>query len=158
MSEHEHSIVDERAFSESIDCRFPYSDSAESRRLIDAAMAISPNAVYQVIFELACPPESQRVATKDQRGKLLSLVGERFQHPLSNMILSIARRLVDGETMSISECLANMNAVRPYPAQYNALNIAYSSLTGDPDSLLDQEYERIVNSWSIGMTGAERQV
>ena len=155
MADRELSLTDERAFIERIDCRFPYSDLGEASALMEVALALSANASCMVVYELACPPQSQRVVTRDQRRKLLDLFSERFHHPLAVMILDVARRLIAEQMIMIAESIAHMKLVESFPNQYCALNIASSSLADDPDGLLDQEFERIVRSWTDRIAIAE---
>lgn len=137
--------MEEREFIESIDCRFPYSDRESALRLIKAACSISSNAAFAVAQELARPPRSIAVG----RDVLHGLLGElemQFEHPLKSVIFPIARRMIDGEEISVPESLAAMRQVEPFAHQVNALAIPYHACD-DLEGEADRAWEEIVVSW-----------
>jgi hypothetical protein len=49
-----------------IDCRLPYRDEPEWKRLVDLGRSISPNAHFITLDEIAKPPRSVEVTAAEQ--------------------------------------------------------------------------------------------
>lgn len=135
----------EREFIESIDCCFPYSDGEAAPRLIEVACAMSANAAFMVVYELACPPRHERV-TRDVLQALLAQVEARLNHPLKAVVLPIARTRIDGNEITVGDAVVAMRKIAAYVDQYNALAIACMSCD-DRDGEAERVYEEVVRSW-----------
>lgn len=57
----------EQAFSDKIDCNFPYSDASKAVALIAEARSISTNAEFCVLYEIICPPACEGLSKHSQR-------------------------------------------------------------------------------------------
>jgi hypothetical protein len=138
-------IVTEQAFIDSIDCQFPYTDRDAGRRLVLKACDLSANAAFAVLDELARPGAGAD-APVEIREELISLLAHRLEHPLVPILVPVARRLVAGCELSVSEALACMGAIRFHSGQYAALSLAYMScddVAGEADGV----YKEVVKSW-----------
>ncbi len=136
----------ESDFISLIDCRFPYHDSAEAERLIARGCSISPNAAFMVVDELVRVPASATV-TPETRLALLQQVDAHFEHPLKDLVLAVAAQSIRGTGLSLPQAIANMHAIAPFPNQYCALSVVYSS-ANEPWEEVDSLFNQIVERWS----------
>jgi hypothetical protein len=136
----------EGEFIRAIDCRFPYDDSAAAAALIDEACAISANAAYMVVEELARRPRSAR-ASDSTCLTLLDQVDARFSHPMKDIVLSVARRMVRHEVVPFEECRLIMQEIAAYPGQFHALAVVSCSCEEAGMDAADDLYERICAEW-----------
>jgi hypothetical protein len=137
MTEHE--------FITSIDCRFPYADPPRASALIRQSLAVSANATFAIVDEIARAPRSTRVTLKT-RLRLLAEVDAALTHPLKDLILDIARRQIHGQTLPGPEAVRAMCHVAQFPGQYAALGIVYFTTDPDDDSM-ETLFDEIVRSW-----------
>lgn len=136
----------EKEFLTLIDAKVPYSDRAEVEELVRTGIAISPNAVFAFIYEVVCPPRSQlQFAKLDDREYALSCVRQKFEHPLKDLVLSVAERSVRGEHISDKEISAGMKTIADYPKQHEALDVLLTS--ADDSETAEQEFNRIIKLW-----------
>jgi len=133
-------------FIESIDCRFPYGDPAESKRLIAASCGISANAAFAVAYELAHPGHGTGAPIATRLASLAQL-RDAIDHPLSRSILDLVERMIKDEQVTNKEAMVVMGEVAKYPGQYSALSIAYMS-SDDSDGIVEPLYESIVAVWN----------
>ena len=138
---------EEVAFIERIDCCFPYAETDKAQRLIAEACSLSPNAVFTVLYELACAPATA-LATQQPRRALLSCVEAQFTHPLLPLLADIARRMIDRDALPVSDAIAAMRAVAAYRNEYAALNIPYMSCD-DVNGEADAVYNQVVQAWQL---------
>lgn len=131
-------------FLEKIDCCFPYNDTARAKSLIDEAHAISDEAVFGVVHELARPGRGAKV-DKSTLSSLLHYLMSSFNHPLKNTIFNLAESMIEKKEISKERAMAAMNEVRKFKLHYSALNIAYFSAY-DCDEIEDLHLE-IRNEW-----------
>lgn len=137
----------ETEFISLIDCRFPYHDCAESRRLIELGCSISSNAAFSIIEELARIPKSGAVATS-LRAELLLDISNRFEHPVKDLVVGVTKRLINGEHLSLPETLQAMNAVGAFRNEYCALNVIYFSVDDHWEDV-DFLYDEITERWKV---------
>jgi len=135
----------EAEFIELIDCRFPYSDAAASRRLIAQACAISPNAAFAVADELARPAMGTDVSIAT-RLESLDILRNSLAHPLACAVLGLAQRKINEKEVTVGEAIAITEQVSAYPGEYAALGLAYMSCD-DRDGLADHFYKDIIVRW-----------
>lgn len=64
----------EQAFSDKIDCNFPYSDASKAAALIAEARSISTNAEFCVLYEIISPPASEGLPKHTQRQLLAAWI------------------------------------------------------------------------------------
>ena len=139
---------EEIKFLSKIDCNFPYDNKQECLQLIDEAILLSTNAVFSVAEEICRVPISKEGKVEKQfLIDLLNLIRAKFSHPLKELILSAAERIVyKKQEQTIAEVISHMTIVKGYPGQFAALNILYFSCE-DKDNKLDHVMDRIVNQW-----------
>ncbi|WP_162350363.1 hypothetical protein [Pseudoxanthomonas gei] len=135
----------ESTFIESIECRFPYQDRLRALEITEEACSISANAAFAVVDELSRPPAGEAVSLSLST-ELLSLIELRIPHPLAQPILSLARKLVSEQLVSVLESLFALRQVERFPGQYAALSIAYFACD-DVDGIADLEFNRIRAAW-----------
>ena len=137
--------MDEIAFADLIDCKFPYTNGPLAKALIDQASAISPAAMFLVLHEL-CRPGYGAEVSKETLLKLMDAWNEQIEHPLAVPILSVARIMANGSEISVDEAMALMEKIAPFDGVYGALCIAYFSCD-DVDGLLDLRDGQIRAQW-----------
>jgi len=135
----------EAAFIREIDCRFPYDDEARASRLIEEAGGISANAAFMVVAEVVTPGRSAKVSV-DRRLALLDEIERAFDHPLREMVLDVARRVVRGEGFGQAEVVGFLRRVEGHPGQYDALRVVSSCPVDDFDEI-DRIHEEIRARW-----------
>lgn len=130
-------------FIEKIDCKFPYNDQSESFQIIDEATKIGSEAVYAVVHEVVRVPKSQAITV--ELGELyLNRLYSGFKHPLKSLVFGIANSLISKRPVSESEVIAALNAIKSYPGNYSALNVAYFACWSQE---VDDLYTKITTSW-----------
>ena len=137
--------MDESTFISSIRCRFPYEDRARALDLANQACSLCLNAAFAVVDEISRPPVGESAAPELSEEVLL-LIEQRLSHPLVQPILAVARKLVAGQSVSVSESVLVLRQVERFPGQYCALSVAYFACD-DVDDVADQEFNRIVAAW-----------
>ncbi len=136
----------EAEFIEAIDGRFPYGDERLALELIDEGCAISANAAYMVVHELARRPHGNKAA--DARClQLLDLVDARLAHPVKDLVLGVARRMVRRERVPLDECAAIMREVGMYRDQCNALAVVYLACDDDQMETVERLYADVIAAW-----------
>ena len=136
----------EAEFIEAIDCRFPYDDEQLASALIDEACAISANAAYMVVHELARRPVGNE-ATDARCLQLLDLVDARFVHPAKERVLGVARRMVRRERVRFDECAAILRDVGRHRDQFNALAIVCIAGEEGQMEAIQRLHDDIVADW-----------
>lgn len=138
----------ENMFIDRIDCKFPYQDREECLRLIDEAATLSTNAMFSVIEEICRIPisEKQKVTTSFLLD-LLKLSAKRLDHPLKEMVLDTAEKMVKGEELDVNEVKTKMGIIKKYPGQYAALSILYFSCD-DKEEKLEPVWDNILTEWN----------
>ena len=135
----------EPEFIQAIDCRFPYSNDIEAKKLIELGSTISPNAAFMVLHELCRVPRS--VSTRRYKiKKLIEYWFQHYTHPLNPILLPIALKSLRNENISIKRCLKCMDLVAPHVGCINALNILYFSCV-DTEGLIETKYNEIIAKW-----------
>lgn len=139
---------EEIRFIDAIDCNFPYWNKNECLLLIDEAIAILPNAVYTVIEEICRIPVSERENVSPIfLHELLNIISEKFEHPLKEPVIEVARLMVDNKDITVKEAIILMENIRKYPGQYAALSILYFSCD-DNRGKLEELYDSILKEWN----------
>lgn len=136
----------EEDFIDAIDGSFPFDDLQECNRLITEAIQISPKAVFKVVQEICTIEEFQREDISD--AELLSLLNEikrKFEHPLKDMLLEVATKMVNGIELTSAEVLPKMEQVRKFPNLFPALWIlTFSSY----DTGVNEAKDNIYAEWN----------
>jgi hypothetical protein len=137
--------MSESQFIESIECQFPYRDRSRALALTEAACSISPNAAFAVVDEISRPPAGES-ADPAIASAVLSHIEARISHPLVSPVITLARRLLTGDTVPVSDAILALRQIEQFPGQYAALSIAYFA-SDDVAGLADAEYNRIRAVW-----------
>ena len=145
------SITDkEQAFLDKCDCKFPYRDAAKAEALIFEACSISSNAAFCVLYELVCPPASAKLSGPKQRDLLASWT-RRTSFPLAAPIGDFAKRVLNGEAVSLEMGLVLMREVAAAEGQYAALavvsHLAYQVAEEAEYGLIDTLEEETRARW-----------
>lgn len=131
-------IEREQAFSDKIDCRFPYSDPSASAALVAEANLISPNAAFCVFCEIVCPPPSARLSRQIQHDLLttwLNASAYQLAAPLADM----ARHVIDGGKVTTGRAMEIMREVGATEGLYAALSaLSYIAYRGSDCERLDE--------------------
>ncbi|MCK0143955.1 hypothetical protein [Aliiroseovarius sp. F20344] len=135
----------EADFAGLIDCRFPYNDHDVSIALMDHANAISSNAAFMVLEEIARPVVSAEVS-KETRLELIQEWRERTNHPLVSSMAKVARAMVHDKLCSVEDALIQMDQISCFEGNFAALNIVYFSCD-DVDGSVDQANRKIRSEW-----------
>lgn len=137
----------EADFISAIDCCFPYEDTARATELIEEACSISADAAFMVVHELARRPCSSKVVDSVCLA-LLEQLDHRFSHPLKDMVLNVARRMVRRQSLPFEEFTKCMHQVACHRGQYNALAVIYFACNDDYClAAADELHEAILARW-----------
>lgn len=137
----------ENIFLDKIDCNFPYNDRQECLKLIDQASTLSTNALFGVVEEICRPPRSENaIVSTTILVDLLTLTKDKLNHPLGEIILDVADKMVHGQELTVDDAIAKMQLVKNYPGQFHALSILYFSCD-DIDGKLEPVWDNILNDW-----------
>ncbi|WP_421358028.1 hypothetical protein [Agrobacterium rosae] len=140
----------EQAFSNKIDCKFPYSNDSKATALIAEARSISTNAEFCVLYEIVSPPASQGLPKLTQR-ELLAAWIENATSPLAARIVDLASQVIDGGKVPTETALNEMHEVAVFEGQYAALavvsHLAYAGSEGFDHELIDTLEQQIRMRW-----------
>jgi hypothetical protein len=134
----------EDEFDRLVDCRFPYRDAREARRLIDLGRAISSNAHFRTLSEICRPPASADVSAPEQFA-LMRDWAEGFEHPLKDAVMVCATALIARRDLSVDHVLRIMDEIASHRGAYAALGIAYFAC--DVDDRVEVRSNEISNLW-----------
>jgi hypothetical protein len=137
--------ITEKEFIDSIDCRFPYKDASSALALIEQGCAISGNAAFGVVYELARVPKSKHASQKVLLA-LLDHLDRRLQHPLKDMVFPVVRSIIRKHRIPDAEAVRLMENIRNNPGEYNALAIVYFAAE-DCGEAVETAYQDIQKAW-----------
>ena len=139
-------------FSELIDCRFPYGDEREWKRIVDLGRSISPNAHFISLCEISYPPVSAGVTPAEQLD-MVRYWSAGFEHPLKESILECALARIECRYLSVEHVLRLMDEMaRDHKPQWGALVIALQACD-DVDDVADDRFNAIQSDWAVGYDG-----
>lgn len=147
--------MNEETFISSIDCCFPYEDESQWRKLILQGKSISDNATFMVLEEIARKPYGNPVSEKQQLEMVDAWESENKQHPLAKDIIEAAKAIIVHKPLPIATLLDYMNKVQEYRNQFCALNILYSACDEPDFEVVEEKYEKIVESWKNKFDGSK---
>lgn len=140
-------ILKELEFIDKIDGAFPYENRKECLALIQEALDISPNAVFAVVEEICrIPDEDRAVVPFLSLIDLLKEIDTKFNHPLKEMVLKVAKRMLKEEETPLEETLLNLEEVRKFPRQFACLNIVFYSCHDDEEKR-GAAWDSIIKEW-----------
>lgn len=138
-------VMDDREFDQLIDCRFPYGDEKEWKRIVDLGRSISANAHFITLSEISRPPMSARVTRPAQRA-MVDYWSGGFEHPLKDAIVQCALAKIERRPLSIAHVLRVMDTVARHRGQWGALVVAIAACD-DVDDIADDRFQAIKSEW-----------
>jgi hypothetical protein len=139
-------------FSELIDCRFPYGDEREWKRLVDLGRSISSNAHFYSLCEISYPPVSAGVTAAEQL-EMVRYWSAGFEHPLKQAIIECAVARIERRYLSVEHVLRLMDEMaRDHKREWGALSIALHACD-DVDDVVDDRFNAIKSEWQRGYDG-----
>lgn len=145
--------MNEEEFLNSIDCCFPYENESQWKALILQGNAISENASFGVLQEIARKPFGNQVSEKAQLAMVDSWEAEN-EHPLAKSVIEAAKAIITDNLLSVEKVLELLSQVQAYRNQYSALNIIYFACD-DVKGSTDKKRQEIVNSWFARLRAVE---
>lgn len=137
----------EKEYLDKIDCKFPYEDVEKGKALVDEAIAISPNAVFGVLEELARPGVNiPKDHIRQNVAILMNYLKTNYSHPFKDKALAQAQSLFDETVIPAETVIEKMREVAQYPGQYCLLNLYYFTPNNDMEAV-DKTYKQIVDQW-----------
>ena len=134
-------------FITAIDCRFPYDDQSAAHALIDEACAISADAAYMVVHELARRPGSS--TTPDETClALLDRLDRQLVHPAKSAVVAVARRMIRRESVALDELTNVMRVISRHAGQFNALALVTFACEDDDVAAVKAIHDQVVEGWS----------
>jgi hypothetical protein len=136
----------EKEFLDHIDCKFPYHDRDNWKRVVDTGKSISSNAAFAVLDEISRPPRSADTSSSD-RMEMVAYWRSGFEHPLADEVSKVALARVEGRGLSIEHCLELMDTISHHLGQYAALSIVYFACESDEAEETDRKWDGISDQW-----------
>ncbi len=138
----------EQLFYAKIDCRFPYNDRSKTSALIEEAIQLSDNSVFQIIDEIARIPHSERAhVSTDRLEAILQEIQANYQHPLLASILDIATKMVHDTRIACADALKIMESIKAYTGLWGAL-MTVNEACEDEEGKVDAKYDEIRAFWN----------
>ena len=135
----------EEEFDLLVDCRFPYRDVREARRLIELGRAISSNAHFITLSEICRPPMSADVTAPEQLA-LMRDWADGFDHPLKDLMMACATALIEGRRLSDDDGLQIVDRIASHRGAYAALVLACYACD-DAEDRVEARSQEIYNHW-----------
>lgn len=115
-------------FINSIDCCFPYDDSAQWTALIEQSVDISANAAFMVLFEISWGAGEiirgrRSFANPEDFALMLRYWRERVSHPLAELLANDVEQFMAGRELDSQAALARLDAITGYQGLYSALSV-----------------------------------
>jgi len=132
-------------FYYSIDCKFPYHDEDEWKRLILQSIEIGDDAPFLVLHEICRLPASQKL-DKAKHMEMYQYWKGAFSSPVQKIVEPACLSFISKQELADSEALEIMGKLSKYPKSYNALQVVLFSCSDD-DELVNDKYEEIVSTW-----------
>jgi hypothetical protein len=140
-------MTDDMSFERLVDCRFPYRDEPEWKRLVDLGRSISPNAHFISLCEISKPPVSAGVTAAEQLD-MVRYWSEGFGHPLKEAILECALARIEQRDLSVEHVLRLLDEIaRSHKGQWGALVIALQACD-DVDDVANDRFDAIKSEWA----------
>jgi len=140
----------EQAFSERIDCKFPYLDASQAAALIAEARSISTNAEFCVLYEIISPPASEGLLKRTQR-ELLAAWIENASSPTAARIADLASQVINSGKVPLGAALDAIHKVAATERQYAALavvsHLGYAGSDGNDCELIDTLEQQVRMRW-----------
>lgn len=132
-------------FYYSIDCKFPYHDESEWKRIIERSIELGEEAPFLVLHELCRVPASEKLE-QAKHMEIYNYWKQSFSSPLQEIVEPASLSYINKGELTDSEALEIMDKLSEFPKSYNALQVVLFSCPDD-DELVDEKYESIVGMW-----------
>ena len=135
-------------FHSKLNENFPFHDKQKFQELIEEAALISDNSLFIIIEKLIDAHDKDNSSkTANTLIELLELVGKSINHPLKELVLKTAYRMIVEVELSDDEAINGMRIVSKYPGQWAALSILYFSCI-DVFGEVEYVWNEIVAQWN----------
>ena len=108
--------MNEEEFLKSIDCCFPYENESRWKALILKGKAISENASFGVLHEIARKPFGNQVSEKAQLA-MVNFWDAENEHPLAKSVIEAAKAIITDNLLSVEKVLELLSQVQVYRNQ-----------------------------------------
>ena len=132
-------------FYYSIDCKFPYHDEAEWKRIIKQSHEIGNDAPFLVLQEICRIPASEKL-DQTKHLAMYDYWKNSFSSPIPKIVEPACLAHINKHELADTKALEIMDNLSNYPKSYNALQVVLFSCP-DEDELVDEKYEQIVSMW-----------
>jgi hypothetical protein len=134
-------------FYYSIDCKFPYHDEDEWKRIIQKSLEIGADAPFLVLHEICRVPASEKL-DKTKHMEMYQYWKNSFSSIVQEIVEPASLAHIDKLDLGDTEALEIMNKLSKYPKSYNALQVVLFSCPDD-DELVNDKYDEIVSMWQL---------
>jgi hypothetical protein len=132
-------------FYYSIDCKFPYHDEDEWKRIIQKSLEIGADAPFLVLHEICRVPASEKL-DKTKHMEMYEYWKNSFSSIVQEIVEPASLAHINKLDLADTEALEVMNKLSKYPKSYNALQVVLFSCPDD-DELVNDKYDEIVSMW-----------
>lgn len=132
-------------FYYSIDCKFPYHQENEWKRIIDQSIEIGEDAPFLVLHEICRVPVSEKL-NKAKHMEMYKYWKQSFVSPVQDIVEPASLSYISKTEITDSEALSIMEKLSAFPKSYNALQVVLFSCP-DYDELIDVKYQSILAHW-----------
>ena len=133
-------------FYYSIDCKFPYHDESEWKKIIHQSIEIGDDAPFLVLHEICRKPSSEKLSV----GAYLAIYEywkSSFLSPIQDIVESASLSYINKTELTDGAALEIMNNLVIFPKAYNALQVVLFSCPDD-EELVDARYDEIISTWA----------
>ena len=134
-------------FYYSIDCKFPYHDEDEWKRVILKSLEIGADAPFLVLHEICRVPASEKL-DKTKHMEMYEYWKNSFSSIVQEIVEPASLAHINKLDLDDTEALEVMNKLSKYPKSYNALQVVLFSCPDD-DELVNDKYDEIVSIWQM---------
>ncbi|MCL2915591.1 hypothetical protein L2725_17690 [Shewanella corallii] len=132
-------------FYYSIDCKFPYHQESEWKRIIGQSIEIGEDAHFLVLQEICRVPSSEKL-DQVKHMEMYKYWKQSSFSPVQDIVEPASLSYINKTEISDSEALSIMEKLSAFPKSYNALQVVLFSCP-DVDELVGEKYESIVAKW-----------
>ncbi|TKB45294.1 hypothetical protein [Thalassotalea mangrovi] len=135
-------------FYYSIDCKFPYHDESEWKRIVAQSIEIGEDAPFLVLHEICRLPASEKLEHAKHM-EMYKYWKNSFFSPVQEIVEPASLSYINKMELSDNEALAIMDKLSEYPESFNALQVVLFSCPDD-DENVDNKYRETIRLWKSG--------
>jgi hypothetical protein len=132
-------------FYYNIDCKFPYHQESEWKRIIGKSIEIGEDAPFLVLHEICRVPASEKLE-QAKHLEMYKFWKQSFVSPVQDIVEPAALSYINKTEISDTEALSIMAKLSAFPKSYNALQVVLFSCPDENESV-NEKYENIVAQW-----------